>query len=178
MFTGHALRRTDRRGLANASALAALVALGCAAPPVQPPATSEALQRVAALVRRDVFQRPASLGPLFARRAVLYFFRTGCEYCVADVAAAPALASTPGFPSVVLISREPASRLRAVLGPRALPNLVVVSDSEGGIMGSALPTHFVPRVVAIERGRVRLDVTGTVGGGIARAALALGNAGP
>ena len=177
MITGHAERRIRRRGRARAGALAALVAAACAPPAVQPPATPEALQRLAAAVRHDVFDRPATLAPLLADRAVLYFFRTGCEHCAADLAAAPALAGARGAPPFILISREGASRLRAALGPGPRPGLVVVSDEDGGIMEAALPTHLVPRVVAVERGRVRLDRTGA-GGGLRRAAAALSGAGP
>jgi hypothetical protein len=170
VFTGHAPHRIRRRGQARASALAALVVLGCGSPPVQPPATGESLQKVAALVHYDVFHRPVALGPILGGRAVLYFFRTGCEYCAADVAAAPALAARPGFPPLILISRESPSRLRAALGPAPRPGLTVVSDADGRLMGAALPTRFVPRVVAVEGGRVRLDVTGAAGGGLLRAA--------
>lgn len=177
MITGHAERRIRRRGRARAGALAALVA-ACAPPAVQPPATPEALQRLAAAVRHDVFDRPATLAPLLADRAVLYFFRTGCEHCVADLAAASAIAGARGAPPFILISREGASHLRAVLGPGPRPGLVVVSDEDGGIMEGALPTRFVPRAVAVERGRVRLDRTGSGGGSLRRAVDALSGSGP
>jgi hypothetical protein len=177
VFTGHATRRIRRRGLAGASALAALVAADCAVPAVQPRATAESLRKVVAAVRQDVFRQPVALGPVLAERAVLYFFRTGCVYCAADVAAAPGLAATRGFPPLILVSRESPSRLRSSLGPGPRPGLVVVSDSDGSIMDAALPTRFVPRVIAVERGQVRLDVTGNRGGGLSRAAAALAGAG-
>ena len=176
MTTGHAGRRIRRRGRARAGALAALCAVACAPPAVQPPATTESLQLLAAAVRRDVFDRPVTLAPLLADRAVLYFFRTGCDHCAADLAAAPALARAAGAPPLVLISREDAARLRAAL-PGPQPGLVVVSDADGGIMEGALPTRFVPRVVAVARGRVRLDRTGSAGGGLKRAVDALSGAG-
>jgi hypothetical protein len=150
-----------------------LVAAACAPPAVQPPATPEALRRVAAAATHDAFGRPVSLAPLLAERAVLYFFRTGCEPCAADLAAAPALAAAAGVPPLILVSREAAARLRAVLGPGPRPGLVVVSDEGGAIMGAALPTRFVPRVIAVDRGRIRLDVTGSAGGGLRRAVAAL-----
>jgi len=177
VITGHAKRRIRRRGRAGTRTLAALVAAACAAPTVQPPATPEALQRVAAAVRRDAFDRPVALAPLLADRAVLYFFRTGCEHCAADLAAAPALAGTRGAPPLILISHEDAARLRAALGPGPQAGLVVVSDEAGAIMDSALPTRFVPRVVAVERGRVRLDRTGSGGGGLRRAVALLSGGG-
>jgi hypothetical protein len=178
VITGQAERRIRRRGRSRAGALAALVTAACAPPAVQPPATPEALQLLAAAVRRDVFDRPVSLAPLLAGRAVLYFFRTGCEHCAADLAAAPALAGAAGAPPLILISRESAARLRAALGPGPQPGLVVISDEDGGIMEGALPTRFVPRVVAVERGQVRLDRTGYGGGALRRALDALSGAGP
>ncbi len=78
MFTGHACR-ISRRGAAQAAALAALVGLGCAAPPAQPPATRAALERLAAAAATDLYGRPASLAPLLAGGAGLYCFRTPCE---------------------------------------------------------------------------------------------------
>jgi hypothetical protein len=177
VITGHASRRIRRRGLAGAGALAALVAAACAPPAVQLPATPEALARVAAVVGRDVFDRPVALAPLLADRAVLYFFRTSCEHCAADLVAAPALAAAPGAPPLILVSREGAARLRAALGPDPRPGLMVVSDADGRIMEGALPTRFVPRVVAVRRGRIRLDLTGTGGGGLRRAVAALSDAG-
>jgi hypothetical protein len=173
VITGHAARRISRRGPARAGALAALVAAGCAPPAVQPPATPEALARVAAAVRHDVFDRPVALAPLLADRVVLYFFRTGCQHCAADLAAAPALASGRGSPVLVLVSHEGPARLRTALGPGPRPRFLVVSDEDGRIMGAALPTTFVPRVIAVERGRIRLDMTGTGGGGLRRAVAAL-----
>jgi hypothetical protein len=174
--TGHTARRIRRRGRARAGVLAALVAAACAPPAVQPPATPEALRRVAAAVRHDVFDRPVSLAPLLADRVVLYFFRTGCEHCAADLALAPALAAAPGAPPLILISREGPARLRSALGPRPRPGLVVVSDRDGAIMATALPTGFVPRVIAVERGRIRLDRTGVGGGGLRRAVAAVSGA--
>jgi hypothetical protein len=174
--TGHAARRIRRRGPAGAGALAALAAVACAPPPVQPPATPEALARIAAAVRHDVFDRPVALAELLADRAVLYFFRSRCEYCAADLAAAPALATAPGSPPLVLISRERPARLRAAMGPGPRPGLVVISDEDGRIMGAALPTRFVPRVIAVEGGRIRLDMTGAGGGGLRRAVATLARA--
>jgi hypothetical protein len=176
VITGHGMRRIRRWGPARAGALAALAA--CAGPAVQPGATEESLRRVAAVVRHDVFHEPVSLGPMLAKRAVLYFFRTGCEYCAADLAAAPAFAARREFPALILISRESPARLRSALGARSRNRLVVVSDSDGRIMDGALPTRFVPRVVVVERGRIRLDVTGERGGGLARAAAVLSSAVP
>jgi hypothetical protein len=169
MFTGHAACRIGRRGAAQAVALAALVGLECAAPPVQPPATRASLERLAAAATADVYGRPASLAPLLADRAVLYFFRTDCRYCAAGLAAARALAARPGAPALVLISREGAARLRAVLGPGHLTRLVVLSDSGGALMDSALVTPFVPRVIAVARYRVLLDETGLGRAGLERA---------
>jgi hypothetical protein len=53
---------------------------------------------------------------------------------------------------------------------------VVLSDSDGAITGAALPTRFVPRVVAVERFTVRLDVTG--GAGLAGAVATLSGGAP
>jgi hypothetical protein len=169
MFTGDACR-ISRRGAAQAAALAALVGLGCAAPPIQPPATRAALERLAAAARTDIHERPVSLAPLLAGRAVLYFFRTDCEYCVAGLAAARALAARRDAPALVLISRESAARLRAVFGPTHPRRLVVLSDSGGALMDSALVTPFVPRVVAVAAFRVLLDRTGAGGPGLDGAA--------
>jgi peroxiredoxin len=166
MFTGHAARRIGRRGAAQVVALAALVGLDCAAPSVQPPATRASLERLASAVTADVFGRPASLEPLLADRAVLYFFRTDCRYCAAGLAAARALAARPDAPALVLISRESAARLRAVLGPGHLTRLVILSDSGGALTDSALVTPFVPRVIAVARYRVLLDETGRGRAGI------------
>lgn len=160
MFTGHAACRIGRRGAAQSVALAALVAGGCGAPPLQPPATRASLERLAAAATTDIYQRPVSLAPILTGRAVLYFFRTDCEHCAAGLAAARAWGARPGLPSLVLVSREGAARLRAVLGPMPRPGLVVLADSDGALMGSALPTPFVPRVVAVTRLRVLLDQTG------------------
>lgn len=170
MFTGHRACRIGRRGAAPAAALAALVAGACAAPPVQPPATRQALERLAAAARADIYQRPVALAPLLADRAVLYFFRTDCAYCAADLAEARTLAARPGFPAVVLVSREPAARLRAALGAEPSPGLVVLSDSAGALMGAALPTRFVPRVIAVASFRVLIDHTGKGGAGLNGAA--------
>jgi peroxiredoxin len=170
MFTGHAACRIGRRGAAQAAALAALVGLGCAAPAIQPPATRASLERLAAAATADIYQRPVSLAPLLAGRAVLYFFRTDCRYCAADLAAARALAAKPDVPALVLVSRESVARLRAVLGPAPLPGLVVLSDSAGALMDSALITPFVPRVVAVASFRVLLDHTGQGGAGLDGAA--------
>jgi len=169
MFTRHACR-IRRRGSAQAAALAALVALGCAAPPLQPPATRASLERLAAAAITDVYRRPVQLANLFAGRAVLYFFRTDCPHCAPDLAAARALAATPGSPALVLVSREGPSRLRAALGPAHLARLVVLSDSDGALMDSALVTRFVPRIVAVAGFRVLLDRTGHGGPGLAEAA--------
>ncbi len=171
MFTGHASGRIGRRGGAWAAALAALAATGCSAPAVQPPATRRALERLAAAARTDVYQRPVSLAPILAGRAVLYVFRTDCRYGAADLAAARTLAANPDVPAVVLVSRESAARLREALGPEARPNLVILSDSDGVLM-EALPTRFVPRVVAVAGFRVLLDHTGQGGAGLGGAGLA------
>ncbi|HVO34989.1 MAG TPA: hypothetical protein VMT21_05440 [Gemmatimonadales bacterium] len=168
MITWHACR-IGRRGSAQAAALAALVVLGCAAPPLQPPATRASLERLAAAATTDIYRRPAQVTRLLAGRAVLYFFRTDCRYCAADLAKARALAATPGSPALVLVSREGAARLRAALGPAHLARLVVLSDSDGALMDSALVTRFVPRVVAVAGYRVLLDRTGHGGPGLAGA---------
>ena len=167
MITRHACR-IGRRGSAQAAALAALVALGCAAPPLQPRATRASLERLAAAATTDIYRRPTQLARLLAGRAVLYFFRTDCPHCARDLAAARALAATPGAPALVLVSREGPSRLRAALGP-ALARLVVLSDSDGALMDTALVTRFVPRVVAVAAFRVLLDQTGHEGPGLAGA---------
>jgi len=172
MSMGHAARRISRRGPALAAALAALAAAACAPGARQPRATGASLQRLAATVRHDVYHRPVALAPVLAGRAVLYFFRSDCVHCAADLAAAPALAARRGAPTLVLVSREGPARLRAALGPEPRPGLVVVSDSDGAITGAALPTRFVPRVVAVERFAARLDVTGG-GVGLAGAMAAL-----
>ena len=174
MSTGRATDRTHRRGPARAVALAALVGAACAPGHRQPPATDTSLLRVAAAARTDIYGRPLSLAPILAGRAVLYFFRTDCRHCAAGMAAASALAGRPGAGSVslVLVSREGPARLRAAFGPSARPALTVVSDSDGAIMGAALPTLFVPRLVGVERLSVRLDVTGD-GLGIADAVAVL-----
>jgi len=169
MFTGHTACRIGRRGSAQAAALAALVAVGCAMPPLQPPATRASLERLAATAATDVYRRPAQLARLLAGRAVLYFFRTDCPHCAPDLAQARALAATPGSPALVLVSREGASRLRAALGPRRLVRLVVLSDSDGALMDTALVTRFVPRIVAVAGFRVLLDRTGGGGPGLAGA---------
>jgi hypothetical protein len=168
MFTGHACR-IGRRGSAQAGALAALVVLGCVAPSVQPPATRASLERLATAATTDIYRHPARVALLLSGRAVLYFFRTDCRYCAADLAKARALAATPGSPALVLVSREGASRLRAALGPAHLARLVVLSDSDGALMDSALVTRFVPRVVAVAGFRVLLDRTGHGGPGLAGA---------
>ncbi len=177
MSTGHAARRTHRRGPACAVALAALLGAGCWPGRRQPPATDTALLRVAAAARQDVYGRPVALGPLLAGRALLYFFRTDCPHCAAGVAAARALAGRPGGAALVLVSREPPARLRAAFGPSPRPGLIVVSDSDGAVMAAALPTRFVPRIVGVAGFAVRLDVTGS-GLGLADAASALGRALP
>ncbi len=169
MFTRHACR-ISRRGGAQAAALVALVGLSCAAPPLQPPATRPALERLAAVARFDIYGRTAPLASLLAGRAVLYFFRTDCGYCAADLARARALAASPGSPTLVLVSREGAARLRAAVGPGRLRRLVVLSDSDGALMDSALVTRFVPRIVAVAGFRVLLDRTGHDGPGLAGAA--------
>jgi hypothetical protein len=170
MFTGHAVCRIGRRGAAQAATLAALVGPGCTAPPIQPPATRASLERLAAAATADVYGRPAPLARLLADRAVLYFLRTDCRPCAAGLAAARALAARPGAPALVLISRESAARLRAVLGPAPLTRLVVLSDSGGALMDTALVTPFVPRVIAVSRYRVLLDQTGRGGAGLEGAA--------
>jgi len=170
---GHATRRISRRGPAFAAALAALASGACATGGRQPWATGASLRRLAAAVRRDVYDRPVALSPLLAGRVVLYFFRTDCPHCAAEVAAAPGLAARPGGPPLVLISRESPASLRAAFGPEPRAGLVVVSDSAGAIMGGALVTRFVPRMVAVERFEVRLDVTGDRGLGLAGAAATL-----
>jgi len=172
MSMGHAARRIGRRGPAFAAALAALAMGACAPGGRQPRATGASLGRVAEVVRRDVYHRPVALAPLLAGRAVLFFFRSDCPHCAADVAAAPGLAARPGAPALVLISREGPARLRAAFGPGPPAGLLVVSDSDGAITTVALPTRFVPRVVAVERSVVRLDVTGE-GAALARALTAL-----
>jgi hypothetical protein len=166
MFTGHGVGRIGRRGAAQAAALAALVAGACAAPPVQPPATRQGLERLAAAAHADIYGRPVALARLFAGHAVLYFFRTDCHYCAADLATARTLAARPGFPAVVLVSRESASRLRAALGDGPSPGLVVLSDSGGTLMSAALPTRFVPRVIAVASMRILIDHTGKGGAGL------------
>jgi hypothetical protein len=173
MFTGRTCPRTCRRGWVAVAPLAALVTAACAARPPQPAATTASLVRVAAVATHDVYGRPAALFPLLADRVVLYFFRTDCAHCAADLARASALAARAGAPPLVLISREGAERLRAAFGPEPSTGIVVISDSGGAIMGTSLPTRFVPRVVAVRRFRVRLDVTGSRGGGLVRAAAAL-----
>ncbi len=170
MFMGHAARRIGRRGAILTAALAALAAAACAPGGQQPRATGAAVRRLAAAVRHDVYHRPVVLAPLLADRVVLYFFRSDCPHCAAGVAAAPGLAARRGAPPLVLVSREGPARLRAVLGPEPRPGLLVVSDSDGAITGAALPTRFVPRVVAVERFAVRLDVTG--GDGVLAGAMA------
>ncbi len=169
MITRHACR-IGRRGAAPAAALAALVCLACAAPPLQPPATDASLERLAAAARTDIYGRPALLAPLLAHRAVLYFFRTDCEYCASGVATARALAAKPGAPALVLISREGSAALRAALGPAPVARLVVLSDTSGALMDTALVTRFVPRVMAVAHYRVLLDRTGGGGPGLAGAA--------
>jgi len=170
---GQASRRISRRGPAVAAALAALAWWACAGAPAQREATDASLRRVAAAVRRDVYGRPVDLAPLLADRAVIYFFRSDCPHCAADVAAAPALASRAGAPAVVLVSREGPATLRAALGPVPRGRLIVVSDSDGAVMGEALPTRFVPRFVGAAGFRVRLDVSGDRGAGLAAAMAAL-----
>lgn len=170
---GRASRRISRRGPAVAAALAALGWVACAADGVQPVATDASLVRVAAAAHRDVYGRPVALAPLFAGRAVLYVFRSDCPHCAADMAAAPALAARRGAPAVILVSRESAARLRAVLGPQPPERLIVLSDSDGAITREALPTRFVPRFVGAAGFRVRLDVTGDRGAGLAAALAAL-----
>jgi len=173
---GHAARRIGRRGPACAAALAALAA-ACASGGRQPRATGAALRRVAAAVRFDIYRQPVTLAPSFAGRAVLYFFRSDCPHCAADLAVAPALAARRGAPALVLVSREAPALLRAALGPAPRPGLFVVSDSAGAIMDAALPTRFVPRLVVVERFAVRRDVTGADPGTLARA-MAGGGAAP
>jgi hypothetical protein len=165
MCTGRRRRRTHRRGPACAVALAALAA-ACAGRPRQPAATAASLRRLAVAVRHDAYGRPLSLGPLLGRRVVLYFARTDCAHCAAGLAAARALAAAGDAPPLVVISREAAGRLRAFFGPPARGNLVVVSDEGGAIMRGALPTRYVPRIVAVERFEVRLDATGERGPGL------------
>jgi hypothetical protein len=172
-LTGHAVARTSRRGPVSTGALAALVLGACAPAARQPPATEASLRRVAAAVGSDIYGRAVALGPLLAGRAVLYFFRTDCAHCAASADAARSLAGRPGAPALVLISREGPARLRAALGPAPRPGLVVVSDGRGAVMDAALPTRFVPRVVAVARFRVRLDATGARGPGLAEAVAAL-----
>ncbi len=174
---GHAARRISRRGPACAAALAALAA-GCAPGGRQPRASGAALRRVAAAVRVDIYRRPVDLAPLLAGRAVLYFFRSDCPHCAAEVAAAPALAARRGAPALVLISREGPGRLRTALGSVPRPGLLVVSDSEGAVMDAALPTRFVPRMVVVERFAVRRDVTGADPGTLAGAMAAAGGVAP
>jgi len=176
--TGHAARRIGRRGPALAAALAALAPFGCAIGGRQPRATSAALRRVAAAVRVDAYGRPVSLAPLLAGRAVLYFFRSDCPHCAPDLAAAPGLADRRGAPALVLVSREAPAALRASLGAAPPRGLVVVSDSDGAIMDSALVTRFVPRVVAVERFGVRRDVTGGAPGTLAAAMATASGAAP
>jgi hypothetical protein len=157
MCTGRRRRRTHRRGPACAVALAALAA-ACAGRPRQPAATAASLRRLAVAVRHDAYGRPLSLGPLLGR--------TDCAHCAAGLAAARALAAAGDAPPLVVISREAAGRLRAFFGPPARGNLVVVSDEGGAIMRGALPTRYVPRIVAVERFEVRLDATGERGPGL------------
>jgi hypothetical protein len=176
MSTGHAARRTSRRGPAFAAALAALAAAACAVGGRQPRATSSSLRRLAAAVHHDIYDRPMALDALLSGRVVLFFFRSDCPHCAAGVAAAPMLAARPGAPPLVLVSREGPARLRSALGPEPRPGLVVLSDSDGAITGAALPTRFVPRVVAVERYTVRLDVTG--GDGLAGAVAAVSGGAP
>jgi hypothetical protein len=173
MFTGCVARRISRRGPAFAAALAALACGACAPGGRQPPATDGSLQRLAAAVRRDVYDRPVALEPLLASRVVIYFFRTDCPHCEEGVASAPGLAARPGAPPLVLISRESPAALRAAFGPEPRRGLVVLSDTAGAIMGGALVTRFVPRVVVVERFEVRLDVTGDRGRGLADAVASL-----
>jgi hypothetical protein len=97
---------------------------------------------------------------------VLYFFRTDCEYCQAGLSAVRTLAAAPRSPALVLVSRESAARLRAVLGPRGLRRLVVLSDSGGVLTDTALVTRFVPRIVAVAGYHVLLDQTGQGGPGL------------
>ena len=173
MTMGREGRRIRRRGaVREAAALAALVAAGCM-PATQPPATDAALGRVAAAVHRDIYDRPVALAPVLAGRAVLYFFRTDCGHCRASLAAVGRLPGGPDAPALILISREDAPRLRAALGPAPRPGLIVVSDRDGALMGSALPTRYVPRVIAVERFRVRLDATGAAAPGLPEAVAAL-----
>lgn len=172
-ITGRASRRIRRRGPAFAAALAALALAACARGAVQAAATDASLARLAAAVHRDAYGRPVDLAPLLAGRAVLYFFRSDCPHCAADVAAAAALASRAGAPAVVLVSREGAARLRAALGPAPRGRLIVLADSDGAIMDGALPTRFVPRFVGAAGFRVRLDVTGDRGAGLAAAMAAV-----
>lgn len=166
-------RRTHRRGPAGAVALAALAVATCVARPRQPAATGASLRRLAVTVRHDAYGRPLALGPLLGRRAVLYFARTDCAHCAAGLAAARALTAAGGAPPVVVISHEAAGRLRAFFGPAARPSLMVVSDEGGAIMRGALPTRYVPRIVAVERFEVRLDATGERGPGLREAVAAL-----
>jgi hypothetical protein len=168
MFTFHA-RRIGRRGAVEAAALAALSALGCAAPSLQPPATRASLERLAAAATTDINRRSVALAPLLAGRAVLYFFRTDCEYCATGLAAARALATRPGAPALVLVSRESPARLRTVFGPALPRRLVVLSDSGGALMDTALVTRYVPRIVAVAAFRVLLDQTGQRGPGLSGA---------
>ncbi len=178
MFSGHASRRIGRRGPALAAALAALVVGACAPGGRQPRATGRSLRRVAAAARHDIYHRPVTLAPLLAGRVVLYFFRSDCAHCAADVAAAPGLAARPGAPPLVLVSREGPARLRSALGSAPRPGLLVVSDSDGAITGAALPTRFVPRLVAVEHDAVRLDVTGAPAGSLADAMASLSGRAP
>ena len=168
MITRHACR-IGRRGGAYVAALAALALAGCAAPAVQPPATRRSRERLAAATPTDILGRPAPLAPLLAGRAVLYFFRTDCEYCAAGLAQARALAARPDGPALILVSREGAARLRKALGPVQPRRLVVLSDSAGALMDSALVTAFVPRIVAVAGFRILLDLTGRGGPGLAGA---------
>ncbi len=175
MSTGRTAHRTHRRGPARAVALAVLVGAACAPGQRQPPATNTSLLRLAAAARSDVYGRPLALAPLLAGRVVLYFFRTDCPHCAAGLAASPALAARPRGVPLVLVSREGPARLRSALGQVPRPGLTVVSDSDGAIMGAALPTPFVPRIVGVEGFEVRLDVTGD-GLGIADAVAVLSGA--
>ncbi len=168
MFTGSIAHRIRRRGCR--AALAALAVAACAAPSMQAPATAAALAGVAAAVTHDVYGRRVALGPLLADRAVLFFFRTDCRYCAAELARARSLAGRDGTPPLVLISRQDAAALRAALGPAPRAGLVVVSDSDGAVMRFALPTWYVPRVIAVAGYRVRLDRTGGARAGLAVAA--------
>jgi len=159
MSWGPAARRISRRGAVQAAALAALAA-ACVPGGRQPQVAAAALERLAAAVRQDAYGRPVHLKPLLAGRVVLYFFRSDCPHCAAALAAAPSLATAAGAPALVLISREGAARLRAALGPAPRSGLLVLSDSDGAVMEAAVPTRFVPRLVAVAGSAVRRDETG------------------